>query len=269
MSDNTSTNRSSGGNEGSGRSGGYGWLDDYQSGNYDNLPHDEIYSSYRDWSRTASPDELYEGTYQGYQNLPQDQWSGAASHLYDYTQQRGLDLSELKLSSPDYQQWNAQDLAHVTRRAYGYSGGEVEQSEEKEEGKESGGGVPKPLIGLALAGALAFAASRIMGGKGDKEEDTSTETRSQTSVTTMDYGTDTGGGYSSTGTVTGYGAGATSDYDTGTTTGYSAGIGSDADTGTTLNSGMGGTSGYSTGSTGSTSGYGSSGGMDDDQSSRG
>jgi len=224
---------SSGGSGGSGTSGGYSWLDDYQSGNYDSLPHDQIYSSYRDWSRDASPDDVYEGTYQGYQNLPQEQLRSAASDLHSYTQ-RGLDLSDLGLSSNDHQQWNAQDLARVTGRTYGHSGSwSQEQSEKKEDDKESGG-VPKPIIGLALAGALAFAASRIMGGKSDKED-------KKDKTSSMDYSMNTG---VDTGMDTGMDT--TRDYAGG------ASMGTSSDYGTSST-----TSGYST--TGTSSGYGTSG----------
>lgn len=193
MDNSRSNQQSTSQGDGAGTSGRYGWLDDYQAGNYDNLPHDEIYSSYRDWSRDANPDEVYQATFQGYQGLPQDQWQDVATDLHGYSQQRGLDLSDLELSSPDYQQWNAQDLARVTGRAYGYSG-----REEKEEKDKDKGGVPKPIIGLALAGALAFGASKLMGGKGDKEKETerSYGTNMERTTTSTDY-TSGAGSYAS------------------------------------------------------------------------
>lgn len=226
----------------------YGWLDDYQSGNYDNLPHEEIYSGYRDWSRSANADELYEGTYHGYQGLQEDQLRGVAADLYSYTQERGLDLSDLELTNNDYQQWNAQDLARVTGRAYGYSGTreqEQEQHEKKEEDKESGG-IPKPLVGLALAGALAFAASRVLGGKSDKEDNERNEDRGSTSyqastqsaVPITDYSVDTTQDYTGsasistesaygTSTASDFGADITFDETTGVVTDQSTGLTSD------------------------------------------
>jgi len=175
--------------------GSYSWLDQYQSGNYDSLPHDEIYSNYRDWARSANPDDLYEATYRGYESLPADQLSGAAEHLYNYSRSRGLDLSDVELSSPDYQQWTAHDVSRVTGRAYGYHEEDTQPvaSDQHEEGSneesKSGGGVPKPLIGLALAGALAFAASKVLGGNSDKKEQEQTDTTSYATMdtTTSDY----------------------------------------------------------------------------------
>src|SRR4051794_33585292 len=170
--DESTTQQSTGQDAGSTTAGRYAWLQDYESGNYDSLPQDEIYNNYRNWSQTANPDELYEATYYGYGRLPQEQWGSTAEELYNYCQLQGLDLSDVNLSSSDYQQWTAEDLARVTGRAYGYSAtplperpSEQEQPQEKAGEKESksGGGIPKPLIGLALAGALAFAASRVIG----------------------------------------------------------------------------------------------------------
>jgi len=241
MDSNAAKTGTSGKGSNSGSSSNYGWLDDYQSGNYDTLPHEEIYSSYRDWSRDASPDEVYESTYQGYQKLPQDQWSGLAADLHGYTQEQGLDLSDLELSDTDYQQWNAQDLARVTSRAYGsYGSQDQEQSkkpEKKEESKGSGG-VPKPLIGLALAGALAFAASRMAGGSDKKEEKKDNESyRADSSATstmsTSDYGRDT----TSDSSTSGYGRDMTSDMTSDMPTDY--GISASSDLGTTSGSDYG------------------------------
>jgi hypothetical protein len=231
----------------SGASAGYGWLDDYQSGNYDNLPHEEIYRGYRDWSRSANPDELYEGTYHGYQGLQEDQLRGVASDLYSYTQEQGLDLSDLELSNSDYQQWSAQDLARVTGRAYGYSGNqeqEQDQPEKKEEDKESGG-IPKPLVGLALAGALAFAASRVLGGKSDKEdsedrESTSYQASAQSSVPVRDYSVDTTQDYTSSASIS-----TASDYGTSTASDFGADITFDDTTGVVTDQSTGLTSDYS------------------------
>ncbi|MDQ5825577.1 MAG: hypothetical protein M3441_15400 [Chloroflexota bacterium] len=228
----------------SGASARYGWLDDYQSGNYDNLPHEEIYSGYRDWSRSANPDELYEGTYHGYQGLQEDQLRGVAADLYSYTQEQGLDLSDLELTNTDYQQWSAQDLARVTGRAYGYSGTqEQDQPEKKEEDKESGG-IPKPLIGLALAGALAFAASRVVGGKSDKEdnedkedrESTSYQASAQSAVTITDYSVDTAQdhiGSASIRTASEYGTSTASDFGADITFDETTGVVTDQSTGLT------------------------------------
>jgi hypothetical protein len=233
----------------SGASAHYGWLDDYQSGNYDNLPHEEIYSGYRDWSRSANPDELYEGTYHGYQGLQEDQLRGVAADLYSYTQERGLDLSDLELTNTDYQQWSAQDLARVTGRAYGYSGTQEqgqEQPEKKEEDKESGG-IPKPLVGLALAGALAFAASRVVGGKSDKEnnedrESTNYQASPQSSVPITDYSKDTTQDYTGIG---GASMSTASDYGTSTTSDFGSDIIFDETTGVVTDQSTGLTSDYS------------------------
>lgn len=242
----------------------YGWLDDYETGNYDNLPHDEIYSGYRDWSRSANPDELYEGTYRGYQSLQEDKLRDAATDLHSYTQERGLDLSDLELSNPDYQQWSAHDLARVTGRAYGHSGSleqeQPKQQEKKEEDKESGG-VPKPLIGLALAGALAFAASRIAGGNDKKEDNDKKENNESTSYevsaansmptrdytvetldtrdtidTTQDYSSGSSGSSTSMNMTSDYGSSTTSDYGTDLNSDKTMGVVSDrsgGDTGVT------------------------------------
>ena len=169
--DTREANQGSSGQAGSsGTPGSYGWLDDYNSGNYDNLPHDEIFSNYRDWSRTTSSDDLYEGTYRGYESLPEEQRTGLGGHLHSYTQERGIDLSDLELSSPEHSQWTTRDLARVTSRAYGYSDREEMAQPQGEKKEASGGGIPKPVLGLALAGALAFGASRLLGGKDDKDK---------------------------------------------------------------------------------------------------
>ncbi|MDQ6695465.1 MAG: hypothetical protein M3014_13795 [Chloroflexota bacterium] len=188
---NSANNRQTSGGDDTGTSGHYSWLEDYSSGNYANLPHDEIYNTYRSWSKTASPEELHEGTQRGYESLPQDQWKDAATHLHGYSRQRGVDLSDLDLSSANHEEWNAQDLARVTGRAYGHSGEQDTQPEQKKE--HEGGGVPKPLIGLALAGALAFAASKVVGGKGEDKKDKEQPKEGDASMPRMttNYATDT------------------------------------------------------------------------------
>ncbi len=228
MDDRTTTQRASNQDTQSGNMGRYSWLEDYRSGNYDRLPESEITGHYRDWSRTASPDELYEATYHGYQRYPQDQLGGAAAHLYSTSQDQGLDLSDLNLSSPDYQQWNAEDMARVTGRAYGYSDvappakrPAASQTESKEasrsESKPGGGGVAKPLIGLALAGALAFAASRVLGSKDDK--DNKEESGKSTTAYSMPPAGTTGTADSLTTSSYGTGSSGTSNYTAGSTAG--------------------------------------------------
>jgi len=229
----------------SGKSGDTGrwgsWMQDYESGNYDNLPHDDIIRSYRDWSSTAQPDQINEATSYGYQSIPQDRWGDTG------------------------QQWSSEDFARVSTR----------YSSSQEEEEEEGGGIPKPLIGLALAGALAYAAKRFMGSGDEENEETraseyrvseqdstsySSTTSGQTSGTS--YGT---GSTSSTGST----AGSTTTWDTGSS-GTSGSSGSSTDLGGSgSSSGMSGSSGSSwdQGSSGSsssgsgTSGSGTSGSM--------
>jgi len=164
MDDNTNSQYSTNRNSQSSMAGQWGgWMQDYESGNYDKLPHDEISNAYRDWSRTASPEQRYEATYHGYQQLPQDQWGSAAEDLYNYCQDRNLDLSGMDLSTSDYRQWNAQDMAHIT--SHFYAGSDTSETESQGSSKKKSGlSVPKPIIGLALAGGLAYAASRFLGG---------------------------------------------------------------------------------------------------------
>jgi len=235
MDDNTSSQRTGNRDAQSGMAPQWGgWMQDYQAGNYDRLPHEEITRAYRDWSSTATPDQRYEATYQGYQQLPQDQWGSAAEDLYNYCQDQSLDLSDLNLSNSDYRQWNTQDLARVTERAYSSAGSS--QGKQGKQGKESKGGglhVPKPVIGLALAGTLAYAASRFLGGKSDKDQESDSASYSGS----PDY---------TSGTPATFGSRVSGDMDT---------SGSSIDTSSSYSAGSmgssGGSSSYSAGSMGS------------------
>lgn len=259
------------------------WLSDYQAGNYDRLPHDEITQHYTDWSRSAAPDEAYEATRYGYGQLPPEQFGGASEGLYSYTQEQGLDLSDLELSSADYQQWTPDDAARVTRHAYGRSDTQVKPDQAGKPEKKSGG-VPKPVIGLALAGALAFAASRVMGGHDDKK-DAKPASDTADSTVTVDLPAGTGGteatGYtaSSSATLTADAnrldrgpGGASGSLSSGTASGLGSGVsgGPAGGLGSSTSTSLGGTTGSSSGtSLGSSAALPSSGGVEETTTYRG
>ena len=136
------------------------WLQNYQSGNTDQVPHDEVHQAYQQFAQNASPQEVTQATQYGYQQVPQQQLPGIANTMLNLFQKHGLDPQDAGVQTTNPQQMTPQDLARMTQYAH------QQQPDSLHKLFQPGGTLNNPMVGMALAGALAYGISRFGGGQG-------------------------------------------------------------------------------------------------------
>lgn len=131
------------------------WVQNYQNGNHDQVPHQQVHQAYQQWAQTAPPQHVGEAVQQGYQQVPAQQRPGIADTLLNLFHQHGMDPQAAGVQTTNPQQMSSQDLAKMTQYA--------QQQQPDVIGKlfQPGGALSNPAVGLALAGALAFGLSRL------------------------------------------------------------------------------------------------------------
>ncbi|HMA36535.1 MAG TPA: hypothetical protein VKY74_18915 [Chloroflexia bacterium] len=132
------------------------WLQNYQAGNYDQVPHDQVQQAYQQWTQSVPPQQAQEATTAGFQQVPQQQLPGIASSLINMFQQHGLNPQAAGVTTTNPQQMSPQDLGRMTHYA------QQQQPDIIKQQFQPGGALTNPLVGLALAGALAYGASRFL-----------------------------------------------------------------------------------------------------------
>ncbi|MDQ6693719.1 MAG: hypothetical protein M3014_04760 [Chloroflexota bacterium] len=133
------------------------WLQSYQSGNGANVPHDQVQQAYSQWSQGVPPQQAMEATQYGYQQVPQQQLPGIAGSLLGMFQQHGMSPQAAGVQNTNPNNMTPQDMARMTQYAHQQQPDAIKQM------FGQGGALSNPLAGMALAGALAYGASRMMG----------------------------------------------------------------------------------------------------------
>ena len=131
------------------------WLQHYQSGNTDQVPHDELHQTFNQWAQQATPEQVQDATHQGFQQVPQQAHAGIASTLLGFFQQHGLNPQHAGVQTTDPQQMTPQDMSKMTSYA--------QQQQPDAIGKmfKPGGALSNPMVGMAVAGALAYGLTRM------------------------------------------------------------------------------------------------------------
>ncbi len=124
-----------------------------QGGNYDNLSHQDVYNHYQQFAQQASPDQVYDAHQQYYQQMPQPQRQGLLGQLVNAFQQHGIAPQQLGMQPNDP---SPQNLARANQYA-------AQNPDILQNVFGPSGALSSPLAKTALAGALAFGASKIFG----------------------------------------------------------------------------------------------------------
>ncbi|HUS15868.1 MAG TPA: hypothetical protein VM536_12730 [Chloroflexia bacterium] len=131
------------------------WLQNYQNGNHDQVPHDQVHQAYQQWHQTVPPPHQQEALQWGFQQVPQQQLPEAARAIHNVYQQNGLDPRAAGVQTTDPHQMTHEDLARLTQHAQQQQPDAIGQLFQK------GGALSNPLVGMALAGALAYGATKF------------------------------------------------------------------------------------------------------------
>ncbi len=134
------------------------WLQHYQNGQYDQVPHDQVHQAYGQWAQTATPQQAQEALGYGYQQVPQQHLPGIASALTGLFQQHGLSPQAAGVQTTNPQQMGPHDLGRMTHYA------QQQQPDAIRQLVGPGGALSNPIVGMALAGALAYGLSRMQSG---------------------------------------------------------------------------------------------------------
>ena len=133
-----------------------GWMQQYQNGQGDQVPTHEVHQAYNQWSQGFQPDQVHEATHYGFQQVPQHQLPDVAGAISNFFRQHGLNPQDAGVTNTNPNQMTPQDIANMTRHA------KEEQPDALHQAFQPGGALSNPLVGMALAGALAYGASRFL-----------------------------------------------------------------------------------------------------------
>ncbi len=116
-----------------------------------NVPHNDVYNHYQQFAQQASPQQIYDAHQQAYQQLPQNQQGGLYNSLIGALGQHGVNPQQagIQNNTPSPQNY-AQANQYVSQRP------DLLQNVFGQ-----GGALGSPLAKMALAGALAVAASKM------------------------------------------------------------------------------------------------------------
>ncbi|MGI8587054.1 MAG: hypothetical protein ACR2M0_05120 [Chloroflexia bacterium] len=133
-----------------------GWMQNYQNGNYDQVPHDQVHQAYTNWANQAPPEQVQEATQWGFQQVPQQQQPSVAGTLHNFFQQHGLNPQDAGVQTTDPNQTTPNDMARMAQHA------QQQQPDAFGNLFKPGGTLSNPLVGMAVAGALAYGASKFL-----------------------------------------------------------------------------------------------------------
>ncbi len=124
-----------------------------------NVPHDQVYDHYKQFTQQAPPQQVYDAHQQAYQQIPQDQKSSIFNALLGALAQHGVSPQQAGIQGNDPTPENiAQANRYISQRPdlldsiFG-----------------QGGALSSPLAKMVLAGALAVAASKFSQGGNNKD----------------------------------------------------------------------------------------------------
>lgn len=131
------------------------WIQNYQSGNTAQVPHDQVGQAYSQWAQQASPQQVQEATNYGYQQVPPQQLPAVGNSFLNMFQQHGLNPQAAGVQTTNPQQMSPQDVARMHTYA------QQQQPDALKKLFQPGGTLSNPLVGLAAAGALAYGISKM------------------------------------------------------------------------------------------------------------
>ncbi len=119
-----------------------------------NIPHSDVYNHYQQFVQQAPPKQVYESHQQAFQQVPQEQRQGLLGSLVGALTQNGVDPQQAGIQGNNASpQILAQAAQYISQRpdllnnVFG-----------------NNGALNSPVAKMVMAGALAVAANRFMGG---------------------------------------------------------------------------------------------------------
>jgi len=135
------------------------WLAQAQSGQTQQLPHDQMHHAYRQWSQQAPPQQVADATSHAMQQMPQDQQQSFAQQVTGWLGQHGITPQQAGVQQTNPQQMSPQDVGKMVGHAQQQNPDALHQL------FSPNGLLGNKAVQLGLAGVLAYAASKTMGGK--------------------------------------------------------------------------------------------------------
>jgi len=133
-----------------------GWLQNYQNGTGDQVPVQDVHTAYQQAGQGFQPDQHQEALQYGYGQVPQQHLAGVGGALTNFFQQHGLKPQDAGVRTTNPAQMTPQDIANLHNHA------QQQQPDAIKQAFGPGGSLSNPMVGMALAGALAYGASRFL-----------------------------------------------------------------------------------------------------------
>ena len=131
------------------------WMQHYQQGNYNQVPPDQLHQAWSQFSQQATPQQVQQAATQGFQQVPQEQHAGIAGSLLNMFQQHGLSPQAAGVQNTNPQQMTPEDMGRMTQYA------QQQKPDALHQMFQPGGMLSNPLVGMAVAGALAYGVSQV------------------------------------------------------------------------------------------------------------
>jgi hypothetical protein len=131
-----------------------GMIDQFQQGQHDQVPDDQVSSAYNQVATQLPKDEYRQAAEQAFAKLSPEQRAEFLRTLQQQTTQSGMTSPAVQSASPD-----PSSLAAATAEVHGQQPNILQQA------FSPGGALSNPLVKAAVLGITAMAAQRMMGGR--------------------------------------------------------------------------------------------------------
>jgi len=131
------------------------YLQQFQGGNTQQLPHEDLGHMYQGWANGAPPQHIEEATANAVQQMPQQERTGFIQQITGFLQQHGITPQQAGVQNTNPQQMSPQDVG----RLVGYA--QQENPDALQQLFSPNGLLGNKVVQIGLAGALAYAASQL------------------------------------------------------------------------------------------------------------
>lgn len=131
-------------------------LQDYQNGNTQRLQHTDLGNMAHSWVDQATPQHVADATTHAAQQLPPQQQTDFIHGVTGWLQQHGISPQQAGVQTPAGQPLTPHDVGKVVGHAQEQNPDIIKQM------FSPGGALQNPAVQVGLAGALAFAASKLL-----------------------------------------------------------------------------------------------------------
>jgi hypothetical protein len=130
------------------------WLQQFQGGNTQQLPHEDLGRMGQQWAQQAQPQHVADATASAVQQMPPQQREGFIQQITGFLQQHGITPQQAGVQASNPQQMSPQDVGKLV----GYA--QQQNPDALQQMFSPNGLLGNKVVQVGLAGALAFAASQ-------------------------------------------------------------------------------------------------------------